>query len=71
MELQEYLKRSDETIENFAKRAQVGAVTIWRITSKDEYRANSRTLEKISVATKGEVTVMELLFPEKQSEQAA
>lgn len=70
MELQEYLKQSDETTENFAKRAQVGVVTIWRITSNSEHKANSRTLEKISDATNNEVTVMELLFPEKQSEAA-
>ena len=64
MEMQTYLKDNELTINAFADQHNLPATTIWRAVQKRALRP--RNALRIEEATGGQVTRMELLYPEQK-----
>ena len=64
MNLDNFLKDTQQTINAFAETNQIPATTVWRATKGKVIRP--RLALRISEATGGAVTVMELLFPSER-----
>lgn len=70
MQLFDYLAKANETDEQFAERAGISRATIKRIKKTGTARS-AAVIEKIVTATKGEVTVVDLLTVAKKKRKAA
>jgi transcriptional regulator with XRE-family HTH domain len=68
--LAKYLESNNMTDSAFARYAKLKQPTVWRIKNNKVKRLSANSALRIQEATGGEVTVMELLFPEQYSDKA-
>jgi DNA-binding transcriptional regulator YdaS (Cro superfamily) len=64
--LEKYLRAKKESTNAFAKRAGLEQSTLWRII-KCRQTPRAKTAEAIELATNGEVTRLQLLYPKGNS----
>jgi len=69
MNLDSYLKRKGMSTKAFADKHGFSYATVWRIRNRKVIPRPEMAM-KISIATGGEVSVVELLFPNENSGQA-
>lgn len=66
--LAKYLKKRNESVSQFANRSGIPQPTVWRIFN-EKFTPSPETALKINQATNGDITCMELLYPEKDQIQ--
>lgn len=70
MKLAEYLEKNDITTTDFAERCELSQPYIWQIAN-GQRRPSPDVAERIELATGGQVTAMELLYPHRTPAEPA
>ena len=64
MNIENFLTETNQTANAFADKHKIPATTVWRAVKRKTLRPSNAT--RISNATGGAVSVMELLFPDQR-----
>ena len=68
MKLNEYIEKNNTTVSELSRRSGVPVATLWRYVKGEQKSIKPETALAICEATGGDVSLLDLLFPDQEME---